>query len=171
MALLNFAFVFPEKELAAGFVEMSKRLKDFRKPLREAASDFEKDMDEQFRKEGRPKWSPLKPSTIQERIRLGYGKGPILQREGTLKRSLTTPGAKGHIREISKMSLVIGTDLKIGKWNLARIHTEGREDMAARPVMRVSDAALKRMMSRIHQYVLKNAADTFKGFGYVYRGG
>lgn len=40
-----------------------------------------------FEAEGRPeKWAPLKAATIRERIRLGYGAGPILVRTGALKR-------------------------------------------------------------------------------------
>jgi len=42
---------------------------------------------ESFRSESSPegrKWKPLKASTIAERLRLGYGPGPILRREGWL---------------------------------------------------------------------------------------
>lgn len=39
-----------------------------------------------FSAEGRPrKWTPLKEATIKDRIRQGYGAGPILQRTGSLK--------------------------------------------------------------------------------------
>lgn len=40
-----------------------------------------------FAAEGRPKrWDPLQPATIQDRIRQGYGPGPILRRSGKLSR-------------------------------------------------------------------------------------
>lgn len=40
-----------------------------------------------FEAEGRPgRWAPLRPATIRERIREGYGAGPILVRTGRLKR-------------------------------------------------------------------------------------
>jgi phage gpG-like protein len=33
------------------------------------------------------KWKRLSPNTVRQRVRLGYGAGPILQRTGRLKRS------------------------------------------------------------------------------------
>lgn len=41
-----------------------------------------------FDREG-PGWAPLAPATLKERQALGYGSGPILQREGYLADSLT----------------------------------------------------------------------------------
>jgi phage virion morphogenesis protein len=42
----------------------------------------------QFKKEGEPKWLPLKPSTLKTRKKRGYKPGPILQRSKTLIRSI-----------------------------------------------------------------------------------
>lgn len=40
-----------------------------------------------FAAEGRPRrWAPLQPATIADRVRQGYGAGPILERTGALKR-------------------------------------------------------------------------------------
>jgi phage gpG-like protein len=40
-----------------------------------------------FAAEGRPrKWAPLQPDTIADRIRRGFGAGPILQRSGRMMR-------------------------------------------------------------------------------------
>jgi phage virion morphogenesis protein len=47
------------------------------------------DVMENFEQEGRPeKWVPLKASTLKERAKKDYN-GPILQRTGDLKRSIT----------------------------------------------------------------------------------
>jgi phage gpG-like protein len=44
-------------------------------------------IDRNFQAEGRPqRWAPLQPNTIRERLRLGFGRGPILQRSGKLRR-------------------------------------------------------------------------------------
>lgn len=43
-----------------------------------------------FAAEGRPaRWRALKEATIRERLRLGYGRGPILERTGKLKNSFS----------------------------------------------------------------------------------
>jgi len=58
------------------FSEISKKMKE--------------NVDTNFDKEGSylgTKWSPLKQSTIEGRLRSGFGSGPILQRTGKLKRS------------------------------------------------------------------------------------
>lgn len=48
-------------------------------------------VDRNFASEGRPnRWQPLKPATIKERIRRGFGAGPILQRTGKLKDGFRT---------------------------------------------------------------------------------
>jgi len=166
--MLVFSFQFPNREMTAGFILARRAVKDFREPLNLAADDFENDMEQQFSREGRPRWAPLLPSTLLDRARKGYPSGPILVRDGSLKRSLTTKGAEGHIREIHKTYAVLGTDYRTpdGRYNMALIHTEGNEHMAARPVMEVSQAALKRMMLRIHQHMQKQLGTAFKGWGY-----
>jgi len=42
-----------------------------------------------FAAQGRPSWKPLTRGTIQDRLRKGYARGPILQRTGRLKRGAT----------------------------------------------------------------------------------
>lgn len=42
----------------------------------------------------RAPWPALAPSTIAQRIRLGYGAGPILRRTGALRRHVTTAPAE-----------------------------------------------------------------------------
>lgn len=58
---------------------------------------------ENFDEQGRPKWVSLKSETIKEREKLGYT-GPILQRTGKLKRSIT--------KKITSDSAIIGTNLE-----------------------------------------------------------
>lgn len=57
-------------------------------PVFEAFRDYHKrSIQRNFTAEGRPdKWAPLQAKTIQERIALGYGAGPILVRSGAMKR-------------------------------------------------------------------------------------
>lgn len=64
-----------------------------------------------FEAEGRPKWTPLKPSTIADRIRQGYGPGPMLQRTKALIRSLTVKGAPFQVFQARPRSLVLSSRL------------------------------------------------------------
>lgn len=58
------------------------------KPVFDSFGDYMlRSIDRTFQAEGRPKpWAPLAPGTIEDRIRKGYGRGPILVRTGDLKR-------------------------------------------------------------------------------------
>ena len=64
-----------------------------------------------FQAEGRPKWTPLKPATIQDRLRQGFGAGPILQRTGLLINSLTRKGAPHQLFRARPRSLVLASRL------------------------------------------------------------
>jgi len=56
-------------------------------------------IDRNFTGEGRPsRWAPLAPATIRERIRLGFGAGPILQRTKTLRNAFRTHVGKTFLR-------------------------------------------------------------------------
>lgn len=61
--------------------------RDFSPVYAKFADYHRRSIDRNFAAEGRPgRWAPLKAATIRERIRLGYGPGPILVRTGRLKR-------------------------------------------------------------------------------------
>lgn len=86
-----------------GVEDWLDRLEHFRTSATDLSAVFDpfgrymlRSIDRTFVAEGRPRrWTPLAASTIAERIRLGYGAGPILQRTGALRggfRSL--PGRK-----------------------------------------------------------------------------
>lgn len=58
--------------------------------LKYIASDLLFAVNQNFDKEGRPRWQKLSKRTIAERKRLGFWPGKILQRTGELKRSITS---------------------------------------------------------------------------------
>lgn len=61
-----------------------------RKPLMMEISGIMLDeVRQNFEVQGRPRWTPLAPSTIKDRTRKGYWPGKILQRTGQLLRSIT----------------------------------------------------------------------------------
>jgi phage gpG-like protein len=56
-------------------------------------------IDRNFIAEGRPgRWKPLAPSTIEERIRLGFGRGPILQRTRRLRQGFYSAAGRKSLR-------------------------------------------------------------------------
>jgi phage gpG-like protein len=66
-----------------------------------------------FAAQGRPRrWAALKPATIRDRLRRGYGPAPILVRSRTLFRSLTQPGAPYSILRARPRSLQYGSRLR-----------------------------------------------------------
>lgn len=77
--------------------DLEKKLKSlqdgyasFDVPLRQTKTYQLKKISEQFSSQGSAitsAWKPLKPRTIAQRIRAGFGAGPILQRSGKLKSS------------------------------------------------------------------------------------
>ena len=84
-----------------------------------------------FKAEGRPvKWAPLAPSTIADRMRKGYGSGPILQRSGGLMKSLTTPGAPGFSLRVGPRSVAYTSNIFY-----FRFHQVGTSKMPARPML------------------------------------
>jgi phage gpG-like protein len=61
-------------------------------------------IDRNFEAEGRPtKWHPLAEATIRERIRLGYGKGPILQRTRRLRNGFRTHTSNSFLRILNNV--------------------------------------------------------------------
>lgn len=70
--------------------ELARRNEDFRPLMGEIAAFLLDRVEENFAQEGRPKWEPLKASTIEQREREGKWPGKILQRSGSLASSFST---------------------------------------------------------------------------------
>lgn len=63
---------------------------------------------ERFDSEGHGQWQPLAASTIRERVALGFGEGPILQRTRTLADSLIDPNRAART---GPRQMTYGTDV------------------------------------------------------------
>lgn len=94
----------PTAEMKAEGQRLADRLRRLRRPLPELTeplaevvrAGFQQNF-EQEREGGGRAWNPLAPSTVRERIRLGFpGKHPILVRTGRYKRSFLEAG-RDHI--------------------------------------------------------------------------
>lgn len=92
-----------------GVEEWLERLDHFRTSAEDLRSVFDpfgrymlRSIDRTFISEGRPRrWRALKPATVRERIRQGYGAGPILQRTRSLRYGFRSLPGKKSLRIIN----------------------------------------------------------------------
>ncbi len=109
---------------------------------------FRKIEQKRFDSEG-PGWAELKPSTVADRERQGYGGDhPILNRDGTLRRSLTTKGAKGAVITPMPDGVFFGTRSPI-----AQYHQDGTSKMEARPLVDLNQADAEVFSGIIGEYL------------------
>ena len=78
-----------DKEIRQLLTRLQGRLKDMSPVMRKIAGIMHDAVEENFEKEGRPKWTPLSPATIKQRKREGKWPGKILQRSGQLAASIS----------------------------------------------------------------------------------
>lgn len=101
---VEFSFRDPqETEFFQALEHYGDGLKDWSAVFAEFAPYQLRSIDRNFQGQGRPKrWARLAPSTIAERIRLGYGRGPILQRTKRLRRGFRAEYGKTVLRIINR---------------------------------------------------------------------
>lgn len=97
---------------------LAEGLSNLRAPMTNVQKHVEACIDRRFEEQsdGDAPWKPLSPLTIHERARLGYGAGPILQRDETLRGSM--------VGEADEQSAEVGPDE--GQAPYAKYHA-GRE--------------------------------------------
>lgn len=75
---------------ASDIDKLDMKFKTWKEPLQQSRDEVViPSVRENFDQEGRPKWTPLKPQTLQNRMYMGYARGPILDRSGRLRRIAT----------------------------------------------------------------------------------
>jgi len=119
----------PSIGIAAGRIEkLGVDIRSYRVPLHAAVRDvMTKSITRNFDMGGRPKWTRLAKGTIDNRVRLGYGAGPILVRSGHLKRV----AGQINIWDISRTSAVI-RDMPDDTWG--KLHQQGYEGSGGSPM-------------------------------------
>ncbi|MBI1941032.1 MAG: phage virion morphogenesis protein [Acidobacteria bacterium] len=138
--------------------------------LKQIADDFREMIARQFASEGRaegtpwaPRHHPSVPSSLRRGIpirsggvvktRPGQAQGlPLLVRTGALLRSLTAPGAAGHVERFEDHSLAIGTSLPY-----ALFHQTGTRRMPARPIIVLSGARSERWVEIVRDGIEEKA--------------
>lgn len=109
-------------------------IQSLREPFTQIGEDYLDDFAMNFATKGElfGGWAPLKPSTIAERERLGFGSGPPLWRTGRLRNSLAVKGDPDNIFIVTDNSLTVGTRVPY-----AAPHQTGSQDPPGHPPKRV----------------------------------
>lgn len=146
-----------QKPLEARFNRMGTQLSDLSPAWEQVGEDllehFGQNFDQEggvFGKTGWAQWPELAQSTVQDRLRRGYGGAhPILVREGELLDSVTRRGAPGNVFEVRPDGLTIGSS-----WFTAPYHQHGTRKMPARRVIGISWEMRADIRDRIQSYVM-----------------
>lgn len=136
------------KNLSRRLQSMVKAIEDTREPLRETADFLEETKERQFQVEGAhvtTKWKALAPSTIKQRIRKGYGAGPILQNTGALRKSFST-------KKLTKEELRYGSS----GVHYFPYHQLGTSKMVARPMLAIPTKTVTAIVNIFRKYISKS---------------
>lgn len=123
------------------------------RPVEEAMRHgFARNFSQQASGDGVP-WPPLAPSTVAERIRLGYpGARPILVRAGDLHSSYTNPDDQDAFYDFRNR--LDGFEIEAGSAkDTAIFHELGTANMPARPVAILSALAERQVLDAMDQLV------------------
>lgn len=107
---------FGERQIDRRLLRLEERVIDPRPIYRFMMSTFyewEKELFQTEGESGRQRWAPLKDATVKRKLKKGK-RLSILQENGTLMRSLTTPSAKGSFMRVTRHGLEAGTTLPYG---------------------------------------------------------
>jgi phage virion morphogenesis protein len=140
--MTDISLIINDKELQFQFKKLIDRGTNTRPLMQRLVQQLHHDVDENFEKEGRPKWRPLQPATLKERARKGYT-GKILERTGQLKRSFT--------EKYTDTEAIVGTNLKY-----AAVHQFGstKKNIPARPFLKVTNEGVSKYTNIVKQYIL-----------------
>lgn len=146
-----------DREVLAALGRLQHRAADLTPVMRNIAQALESETEGNFQNQRGPGggWPALKPATVLDRLRQGYGgASPILQRSGTLARSIESRSGRDFAE--------VGTNQKTpgGVWSLGAIHQFGapRRNIEARPFLPVD--AQGRLQADVQATIL----DLIQGF-------
>ena len=145
-----------EAQFDRAFSRFGHHTEDLRFLWADVASDFREIEQEQFATQGGHghAWQPLSKKYGQWKAKHHPGK-QILELDGTLWKSLTVKGAKGHVERPDKDSLSLGTSLHYAKY-----HQRGTKKMPARKVIDLTEADKKKISRTIHRRLVGVARAT-----------
>jgi phage virion morphogenesis protein len=136
-----------DKDVRAMLDQVKRRAGNPAPLMKQIAGIMHYAVEENFEKEGRPKWKPLAKSTIKQRTRKGYWPGKILQQKGQLAASIsqksdTTSAEVGTNKAYAAIQQFGGA---AGREHKARI--------PARPFLRLTDADVEAIKMKVIEYL------------------
>jgi len=130
--------------------EKARQLNDLSPLMRRVAGIMADAVEENFERQGRPRWKPLKESTIRQREKQGYWPGKILQQTGRLASSIESRYDK------TTASVQVGGS----NFPYAAIHQFGGKagpgrvvEIPARPYLTLTDEDLKEIEGEFRVYL------------------
>lgn len=144
-----------QAEFDRAFSRFGHHTEDLRFLWPDVAADFRSIEQEQFASEGAHshQWVPLSKKYGTWKARKRPGK-QILELDGTLWKSLTVKGAKGHVERYDKDTLTIGSSVKY-----AIFHQRGTRKMPARKPIDLTEADKRKIGRTIHRRLIGKARD------------
>jgi len=115
--MMNFELVIDGiPQLQRSFATWGASISDFSEPFEQIAEGLQTDNMLNMVSEGTlyGPWPPLAESTIKNRVRKGYGSGPMLINSGDLAQSLA--GGAGSVKEIGPLQMSLGTEVAYAKY-------------------------------------------------------
>ncbi len=138
-----------DKDVVELLKRLEQKMRNMTPVMRVIAGIMHDAVEENFAKEGRPKWKPLAPSTIRQRAKKGHWPGKILQVSGQLASSIT--------QKATSTSAIVGTNKKY-----AALHQFGgkagrghKATIPARPFLKLDDKALDEIRNKLIEYITK----------------
>lgn len=129
------------------FGELSNVLANLRPAMRKVSNYQLKEVDKQFDSEGRrinrEKWHKLAKKTVEQRLRLGFGAGPILKRTGKLKRS-------NHVSQVTNRNVRIANRAPYFKY-----HQKGTAKMPQRQIFGHSSKMKQKALDIVADHIIQ----------------
>lgn len=145
--------LFGDEQVAGQLLRYADRANDASQWFRMLHRWMEREIEDQFVSEGAhwgSAWPALSPGYAAAKVAAGYGDKPILQREGSLFRSLTQPaGAPDAIREVRPGSMVFGSSVTSEDGYAYGVAHQLGEGVPRRPMLNIGDKPIvKRKLRR-----------------------
>jgi phage gpG-like protein len=150
--MIQFTYALNSKPVENALATFEESLADQSPALGAIADDFRVMIAQQFATEGRAEgtpWAELTASTLRRR----RASASILYETGALLRSLTEPGAAGHVEELEGYSLTLGSQLPY-----AGYHQSGTRRMPARPIIVLSGTRAERWTEMVRSAIEEKTA-------------
>lgn len=149
-----------ELQVRRRFAGVLANTEDLSPALERIADVIEAHLEQVFDTEGAATksgaWSPLNEA-YEAHKRKHYGAGlKILEREKELRAVMTDAGHSGHIREISKDTLIIGGRRPAPKnpgRDLALTHQKGGGSLPARPILDLPEAEKRKFVQILREHL------------------